>query len=88
MKKVILLTLVAICFLVSFAQYHQGFRLGIRVNAGLSDVKVYDGYKMSFGCGLGWISEYNFTSKLYLQSGIGFENVANEKCDDAQNAFY
>lgn len=74
--------------LVSSAQDHQGFRFGVRVNAGLSNVKEYEWDKITFGYGIRWIAEYNCTSKLYLQSGIGLENIAKLDLSERVNAYY
>ena len=70
------------------SQVSQRFRMGVRVNAGLSNVKVFDWHKETFGYGIGWIGEYNFSSRLYLQSGIGLENIAKRDLSDTVNAYY
>lgn len=89
MKKILLMAIMTIMAMTATAQVEQGFRMGIRVNGGLSNV-VADGDKMSFGYGLGWIAEYNFNSNLFLQSGIGLENIAHKEdaIDGTLNAFY
>lgn len=78
----------AIVTMTASAQVEQGFRMGARVNGGLSQL-TGDGSKMTLGYGLGWIAEYNFSPNLFLQSGIGLENIAwkgNE--GDTQNVYY
>lgn len=89
MKKFLLMAVMAIMAITASAQVEQGFRMGIRVNGGLSNV-VADGDKMAFGYGLGWVAEYNFNSNLFLQSGIGLENIAHkeEAIDGTLNAYY
>lgn len=83
------MAVMAIMAITANAQVEQGFRMGIRVNGGLSNV-VGDGDKSTFGYGLGWVAEYNFNSNLYLQSGIGFENIAHKEdaIDGTLNAYY
>jgi len=89
MKKYILLAVIAIMAVAASAQVEQGFRHGVRVNLGVSNV-VADGDKMAFGYGLGWVAEYNFSNNLFLQSGIGFENIAHKRelMKGTLNAFY
>ncbi len=79
----------AVMVITASAQVEQGFRMGVRVNAGLSNVQG-DGDKMTFGYGLGWVAEYNFNSNLFLQSGIGLENIAHKEnaIDGTLNAYY
>lgn len=79
----------AIMAITATAQVEQGFRMGIRVNGGLSNV-TGEGDKMTFGYGLGWIAEYNFNSRLFLQSGIVLENIAHkeEAIDGTLNAYF
>lgn len=79
----------AIIAIAASAQVEQGFRMGARVNVGLSNV-VADGDKMTVGYGLGWIAEYNFNSRLYVQSGVGFENIAHKEdaIDGTINAYF
>lgn len=84
-----MLAVMAIMTLTASAQVEQGFRNGIRVNLGLSNV-IYDGDKMTFGYGAAWVAEYNFNPSLYLQSGLGLENIAHKEdaIDGTLNAFY
>lgn len=89
MKKIFLLAIMAVMAITASAQVNQGFRMGVRVNGGLSNV-AGEGDKMTFGYGLGWVAEYNFSSNLFLQSGIGLENIAHkeEAIDGTINAYY
>lgn len=89
MKKFILTAVMTIIALTVSSQVNEGFRMGIRINGGLSNV-VADGTEMRFGYGVGWIAEYNFSPNLFLQSGIGLENVAHkqEAIDGTLNAYY
>lgn len=89
MKKFFLMVMMAVMAITASAQVERGFRMGIRVNGGLSNV-VADGDKMTVGYGLGWVAEYNFNSNLFLQSGIGIENIAHkeEAIEGTLNAYY
>lgn len=89
MKKFFLMAVMAIMAITASAQVEKGFRMGVRVNGGVSNV-TGEGDKMTFGYGLGWIAEYNFSSHLFLQSGIGLENIAHkeEAVDGTLNAYY
>lgn len=89
MKKIFILAVLGIMSITASAEVEQGFRNGVRVNAGISNV-VYEGDKTSFGYGLGWVAEYNFNSNLFLQSGVGLENIAHKEdgIDGNLNAFY
>lgn len=89
MKKLFIIAVMALMALTASAQVEQGFRMGIRVNGGISNV-TGEGDKNTFGYGLGWIAEYNFTQNLFLQSGIGLENIAHkeEAIDGTLNAYY
>lgn len=89
MKKFLMMAVMAIMAITATAQVEQGFRMGIRVNGGLSNV-TGEGDKITFGYGLGWIAEYNFNSSLFLQSGIGLENIAHkeEAIDGTLNAYF
>lgn len=78
MKKFLILAVLAVLSTTAYAQVENGFRMGVRVNAGVSNV-VYEGDKSSFGYGLGWLAEYNFNSNLFVQSGIGVENIAHKE---------
>ncbi len=79
----------AVMTITASAKVEQGFRTGFRVNGGLSNV-VSDGAKMTFGYGLGLVAEYNFNSSLFLQSGIGIENIAHKEdlIDGTFNTLY
>lgn len=89
MKKVFLMMVMVIMTITATAQVEQGFRMGIRLNGGVSNV-TGEGDKMAIGYGFGWIAEYNFNSHLFLQSGIGLENVAHkeEAIAGTLNAYY
>ncbi len=89
MKKFFLMAIMAVMAITASAQVEQGLRMGIRVNGGLSNV-TGEGDKMTFGYGFGWIAEYNINSNLFLQSGIGLENIAHkeEGIKGTLNAFY
>ena len=89
MKKLFLMVVMAIATLTVSAQVDQGFRMGARVNAGVSNV-IFEGDKCTFGYGLGWIAEYNFSSNLFLQSGVGLENIAHKEdgIDGTINSVY
>lgn len=100
LKKTVLAAVMTLVSIPAFAQFiddndrgfsdseFKTFRMGIQANFGISNT-VYDG-NIGFGYGAGWIAEYNFTPKFYLQSGIGFQNVAHteEYIDGTINAFY
>lgn len=90
MKKIFLMAVMAIMAVTATAQVEQGFRMGVRVNGGMSNVTGFDGDKMAFGYGLGWVAEYNFTSSLFLQSGLGLQNIAHKEdaIDGTLNAYY
>lgn len=89
MKKLLFIALVAFCSLCASAQVEKGFRMGVQANVGISDV-IADGSSVGVGYGLGWIAEYNFSSHLFLQSGIGLQNIAHKESgiDGTLNAFY
>lgn len=84
------MVVMALVAISTSAQVEQGFRMGIRVNGGLSNVTGVEGDKMAFGYGLGWIAEYNFNPGLFLQSGIGLENIAHKEdaIDGTLNAYF
>lgn len=89
MKKILFFALMAVIAMTASAQVEQGFRMGVRVQGGVTNV-VCEGDKMTFGYGLGWVAEYNFNPKLYLQSGIAFEDIAHKEdaIDGTLNAYY
>lgn len=89
MKKLLLMFVMVTAAIASSAQVDQGFRNGIRLNVGVSNV-VYEGDKFTFGYGFGWVAEYNLNSNLYFQSGVGLENIAHKEdaINGTLNAFY
>lgn len=89
MKKVFLMAIMAVMAITASAQVERGFRMGVRVNGGVSNV-TGEGDKMTFGYGLGWVAEYNYNSNLFFQSGIGIENIAHKEdlIDGTINAYY
>ncbi|MCM1452307.1 MAG: porin family protein [Clostridium sp.] len=78
MKKILMLVVLAIAAITANAQVEAGFRQGVRVNLGASNI-AGEGDKMTFGYGLGWVAEYNFSPKFYVQSGLGLENIAHKE---------
>lgn len=89
MKKLIIMMVMVVMAITASAQVDEGFRMGVRVNGGLSNV-IGDGDDMTFGYGFGWVAEYNFNSNLFFQSGLGLENIAHKEkaIDGTLNAFY
>lgn len=90
MKKLLFIAMMALTAIVGKAQdVEQGFRMGAQVNVGLSNV-IYDGDKVSFGYGIGWVAEYNFSPNLYLQSGVGLQSISHKEnaIDGTISAFY
>lgn len=89
MKKYLVMAVMAFLSLAASAQVEPGFRMGARVNLGLSNVGG-EGDKATFGYGVGWVAEYNFTPSFYVQSGLGLENIAHKEdaIDGTINAFY
>lgn len=45
-------------------------------------------YKTAFGYGASFVAEYNFKPTLFLQSGVGIENIAYDDNFDINNVFY
>lgn len=90
MKKILFMIVMAFMALTASAQVEQGFRMGIRVNGGLTNVTGFDGDKMGFGYGLGWVAEYNFNPHLFLQSGLGLQDIAHKEngLSGTLNAYY
>lgn len=78
MKKIFLLLVMTLIGITTSAQAEQGFRNGVQINGGLSNV-AGEGDKASFGWGVGWVAEYNFNSPLYLQSGLGLQTIAHKE---------
>lgn len=73
----------------AFAQSERGFRMGIRANVGVSNV-IYEDDEAAFGYGIGWIAEYSFNPHVYIQSGIGLENISHKEyyVNGAFDAYY
>lgn len=80
--------MLAVATVSASAQVEKGFRMGVRVNGGISMLTKEDYYKPTFGYGAGWIAEYNFKPSLFLQSGVGLENIAYKESYHTQNVFY
>lgn len=78
MKKFFMMAVMAIIAVTAAAQVEQGFRMGARVNLGISNV-AGEGDKATFAYGIGWVAEYNFSPKFYVQSGLGVENIAHKE---------
>lgn len=72
------MAVICICAISVSAQIEKGFRNGIRVNVGMSK---YDYGDAAVGYGIGWVAEYNFSPNLFLQSGIGFEDITYKSID-------
>lgn len=89
MKKFLTLAVITIITFTASAQVEQGFRMGARINLGISNVGG-TGDKATFGYGAAWLAEYNFTPKVYIQSGLGLENIAHkeEAVDGTINAYF
>lgn len=90
MKKIFILAVMAIISITASAEVAQGFRMGVRANIGISNV-VHKGNSMNLGYGAGWVAEYNFNSKLFLQSGIGLQSISHKQDNirgGALNAYY
>lgn len=79
-KKFLLVIAMAISALTVSAQTERGFRMGVRITTGMSNV-IADGNKFDIGYGFGWVAEFNVTPHLYLQSGLGAENIAHKAKD-------
>lgn len=90
MKKIFLMAVMAILAFTASAQVEKGFRMGVRVNLGMSNVTGLDGNKAAFGYGVGWIAEFDCSTKFYLQTGIGLENIAHKAdwCDGTLNTYF
>lgn len=90
MKKFFLVAVMAIMAITASAQVEQGFRMGARVNGGISNVTGFDGDDWGFGWGLHFLAEYNFNSNLFLQSGLGLEDIAHSETliDGTLNAYF
>lgn len=88
MRNILMVMLLAVATVSASAQIERGFRMGVRVNGGVSMITNEDYYKPTFGYGAGWIAEYNFKPSLFLQSGVGLENIAYKDSYHTQNVFY
>lgn len=80
MKKIFLVAVMAVLAMTVSAQVEQGSRMGVRANVGMSKVTGGDA-KMALSYGVAWVAEYNFSPKLFLQSGLGLERLG-WKADD------
>ena len=87
MKKLLIMLVTAVLAVAASAQTEGAFRMGVRINGGISYNSPYQDEGAAFGYGIGWIAEYNLKPSLYLQSGIGLENIAYKDCG-TKNAFY
>ncbi len=76
MKKLLLLAVVAMMSATGFAQVEKGFRFGVDAGMTVSTITgtASHGYGTTIGYAFGMIADYNFNEKLYLGSGLGFEN--------------
>ena len=75
--------------LASSAQTEKGFRMGVRITTGMSNVTA-DGCKSNIGYGLGWVAEYNVSPHFFIQSGLGAENITHKTdgTDKLLNTFF
>ncbi len=90
MKKILLIALMAVMTVSASAQVEEGFRFGAQVFGGFSTVtgENADNCSSKFAYGAGVIAEYNFNEKLYLGSGLNFQNKGfNEKGIDGSINF-
>lgn len=89
MKKLFLLMLVLTGFLTVKAEVEPGFRNGVKINLGASNVCA-EGDKATFSYGVGWMAEYSIDPQLYLHSGVTIQNIAHKEdyIDGTLNAFY
>ncbi|MDE5554737.1 MAG: PorT family protein [Muribaculaceae bacterium] len=88
MKKIFILVIMAFLAVASSAQIEPGFRLGVRINGGLSSMNNYESNKATFGYGTSFVAEYNLKPILFLQSGVGIENIAYDDDYKIINVFY
>ena len=72
------MAVMAIMTVTAAAQAERGFRMGIRANVGVSNV-IYEDDEAAFGYGIGLIAEYRFNPHVYIQSGIGLENISHKE---------
>lgn len=86
-SSLLLMLLIAISTLSVSAQIEPGIRMGIRVNGGLSSL-TDDGNNAAFGFGAHWIAEYNAKLSMYIQSGIGVEDIAYIAGGDRKDVFF
>lgn len=89
MKKILFMFAMVVIACTANAQVEKGFRNGIQINGGMSNV-LGDGDKFTIGYGLGWVAEFNFSPSFFIQSGVGIENIAHkeEAIDGTLNAFF
>lgn len=89
MKKLLLSAVMALICITSFAEVEPGWRMGVRANAGASNV-LGKGNNFSVSYGAGWVVELNFNSNFYLQSGIGADMLSHKEdyIDGNINALY
>ncbi len=79
----------AITAISASAEVEEGFAMGVRADVGIGTL-TGGGCGVGFSYGIGWIAEYNFASNLYLQSGVGLQNLAHTEdfIEGTLNAFY
>lgn len=89
MKKLLIILVSVIVTVPVFAEVEKGIRNGIQVQAGMTNV-LGEGDSFSVGYGASWLIEYNFSSRFYVQSGLGIENISHKEdaVDGTLNAFY
>ena len=88
MKKIFIFVIMAFVAVIASAQIEPGFRMGVRINGGVSNMNVYVEHKATFGYGASFVAEYNLKPILFLQSGVGIENIAYNDGIDIKNVFY
>lgn len=90
MRKLLIMLVTAVLAVTASAQTESAFRMGVQINGGVSNNTFMNqsfGEHAAFGYGFGWIAEYNLKPSLYIQSGIGLENIAYNDYG-TKNAFY
>lgn len=72
------------------AQIEPGFRMGVRINGGVSMLggTCYEPNKPFLGYGASLLAEYNFNTALFLQSGAGIENLGMIYDLEKKDIFY
>lgn len=88
MKNILVLLIMVFYALLVSAEINKGLNMGVHINAGLSKMDAYDNDGFALGYGAGWIIEYNVKSMIFIQSGIGIENMAYKDINDTKNVFY